>query len=256
MKNLLFLGVVALLLFSLSAALSLWLNQARQDVTTQAEKDKESKELSKEPPKDSKLAQPKPGAAGDLQKEPEKLSIPKLPAPQPGTVDAGVLDQQAKLERKAVQISLVLADVQAQREATDALLKQVTAELKNAAKAPEPEPNAARLQKEREEALKNERTNLIKLAAVYDAMTPEGAAPILKQMAESGTGKLEQAAQILVLMKERNSARLLEALGDVTLAAQLMDKVRQLKAQNAAAPAPPPAAPAALPNGLAPARGP
>ncbi len=213
MKNLLFLGVIALLLFSLSAALSLWLNQSRQQDTT--EKDK---------------AIPKPAApGGDLKTAPD----PKVPAkltPIISGPDTAALDQQAKLERKALQISMVLQDVQAQREATDALLKQVTAELKTATKNPEPDPKlTADLKKQQEESRANEKKNLEKLAAVYDAMTPEGAAPILKQMAESGTGKMEQAAQILALMKERNSARLLEAINDAALAAQLMDKVRQLK---------------------------
>ena len=223
MKNLLFLGVIALLLFSLSAALSLWLNQSRQPDSADKEKDK---------------VLPKAGAPGEVKPPADAKVTPKTP-PVTGGADTGALDQQAKLERRALQIAIVLQDVQAQRDITDALLKQVTAELKVATKNPEPDPKAAAdLIKARNEALANERTNLIKLAAVYDAMTPEGAAPILKQMAESGTGKMEQAAQILALMKERNTARLLEAMNDPALVSQLMDKVRGLKALNAPAPLP------------------
>ncbi|HEY1190303.1 MAG TPA: hypothetical protein VGE74_21905, partial [Gemmata sp.] len=181
--------------------------------------------------------------------------IPPIVPPTVGP-EAGVLDQQARLERKALQISMVLADVQSQREATDALLKQVTAALQNQPKTTAPDQTEQRLQKEREDALKNERLNLIKLAAIYDAMTPEGAAPNIKSMAESGPGKLEQVAQILVLMKERNAARLLEALNDPALVAQLMDKVRLLKAQNPTGLPPVVPAPSALPTGVLPVRGP
>ncbi|AMV25634.1 hypothetical protein VT84_14650 [Gemmata sp. SH-PL17] len=245
MKNLIFLGAIALLLFSLSAALSLWLNQSRQQQET-AEKDKE-KEKGDKPPL-------KPGPSGDSSKDPvEPKTIPKIPQSNMGP-NVGALDHQAQLERKALQISLVLQDVQAQREATDALLRQVTTELKTATKNPEPEPKAVEdLKKRQAEDRANEIKNYEKLAAVYDAMTPEGAAPILKQMAESGTGKMEQAAQILVRMKERNTARLMEALGDPALAAQLMDKVRQLKALNAASAAPG-VAPAPTPSGATPGR--
>ena len=242
MKNLLFLGVIALLLFSLSAALSLWLNQSRQQQET-ADKDKPEKPALK------------PGPTGDNPKDPpaEPKPISKLPPSATGP-DVTSLDQQSKLERKALQISLILQDVQAQREATDALLRQVTTELKTAAKSPEPDPKLTDdLKKRQAEDRANEIKNYEKLAAVYDAMTPEGAAPILKQMAESGTGKMEQAAQILVRMKERNTARLMEALNDAPLAAQLMDKVRQLKALNAAN-ATPGLAPAPTASGATPGR--
>lgn len=252
MKNLLFLGAVALLLFSLSAALSLWLNQSKQEAA-QAEKDKAEAKDNKAIPKGG----PTPEAPKD--KEPEK-KIPPISPPTVNTPEAGLKDQKDALDRKALQISLVLADVQAQREATDALLRQVTTELKNAPKTPAPDPNEMQLKKDREEALKAERANLVKLAQIFDAMTPEGAAPHIKSIAESGPGKLEQAAQILVLMKDRNSARLLEELRDPALGAQLMDKIRLLRTQNATfatAPAPAPApAPSTLPSGVRPAGAP
>lgn len=252
MKNLLFLGAVALLLFSLSAALSLWLNQSKTE-TTQADKKDDGKAI---PTKGGST----PEGSKDA-KEPEK-KIPPIAPPTVNTPEAGVQDQKEKLERKALQISLVLADVQAQREATDALLRQVTTELKNAPKTPAPDPNELQLKKDREEALKAERANLVKLAQIFDAMTPEGAAPHIKSIAESGPGKLEQAAQILVLMKDRNSARLLEELRDPALGAQLMDKIRLLRTQNATfatapTPAPVPApAPSTLPSGVRPAGAP
>lgn len=253
MKNLLILGAVALLLFSLSAALSLWLNQSRQEAEKAAQAEKDAKE--------AKAAPKPPAPPAEGPKEAEKPGIPKLPPPAPNTPDAGPGDQEERLKRKALQLSLVLADVQSQREATDALIRQVSTALRDAAKAPAPDPTEAERRRIEEEARRIERVNLLKLAAVYDAMTPEGAAPIFKQFAESGTGKLEQAAQILVLMQQRKAAQLLEALNDASLAAQLTDKVRQLRAQGVIPPPAPPtvvpgAAPASPPGGITPVRGP
>ena len=52
-----------------------------------------------------------------------------------------------------------------------------------------------------------EATNLKKLARVYAAMNPEGASRILKEMED------EQVVKILALMKEAESAPILESLG-------------------------------------------
>lgn len=148
-------------------------------------------------------------------------------------------------------MSLILQDVQAQREATDALLRQVTAELKTAAKSTELDATTVELERKKKELSLNEKGNFAKLAAVYDAMTPEGAAPILKTMAEGGAGKMEQAAQILALMKDRNAAKLLEAMNDPPLADQLLSKMRTLKALTGPATAPLP-----TPVGVRPVGGP
>lgn len=79
----------------------------------------------------------------------------------------------------------------------------------------------------RERAARQADPRLAKLARVYDAMTPEGAATILKRFAESGAGKLDQAADVLALMDERNAARLLEAMSDPALAEQLVERMRR-----------------------------
>lgn len=93
---------------------------------------------------------------------------------------------------------MVLQDVQAQRDITDALLKQVTAELKVATKNPEPDPKAAAdLIKARNEAARERANEPDKAGGRVRRDDARRRAPILKQMAESGTGKMEQAAQIL-----------------------------------------------------------
>ena len=108
------------------------------------------------------------------------------------------------------------------------------------------------LRKKKVEFEAGEKKNIEKIAAMYDAMTPEAAAPIIKQMAD--TGRLEMAAKILAQMKERNAARVLEAMGDPALALQVLEKVRGIRAATAAtAPTP---APAPLPAPVVPAKGP
>jgi flagellar motility protein MotE (MotC chaperone) len=81
-----------------------------------------------------------------------------------------------------------------------------------------------------------EKKNVEKIATMYDAMAPEASAPILKEMAEKG--RLEMAAKILVLMKERNAARVLEAMNDPALALQVLEKMRGLRAAPPAGGAP------------------
>lgn len=249
MKNFIILGLVAGLLFSVSAALSLWLNQSRQTVEAekQAEKEKAaakaaSRNETKEPPDPRPPAKPDPGP---------------IPLPDPAALGAG--RDRANLERRAAQIELVVRDIQTQREVVDATLRQVMAELKTATanaavgRVSELDVVAAELERQKQDMAASEKKNLDKMAALYDVMAPESAAPIMKQMAESG--KMEMAARLLAKMKERQAAQVLAALSDPALAAQLLDKMRSLKAATPAtipAPAPPPAAGGAV----LPARGP
>ena len=89
----------------------------------------------------------------------------------------------------------------------------------------------AELEKKKVDFDAAERKNIERIAGLLDAMAPESAAATLKQMADSG--KLEVAAKVLVLMKDRNAARALAELSDPSLAAQLLDKIRLLKSATA-----------------------
>jgi flagellar motility protein MotE (MotC chaperone) len=226
MKNLLFLGVVALLLFSISAALSLWLNQSKQSAAD-AEKDKE---------KDKVIAK----NGGEPKENPENKQPPKV-APPP-KLDVNPAEQQEdRALRREQQKALVLKDVESQIDANETLLRQVSAELKNVTtKINEADATAAELLKKKTHVQPNDPKNMTKLAEIYEAMMPDNAATILKQMAESGTGKMDEAAQILALMKPRNSARIIEAMNDATLGAQLSASVLKMRGPS---PAPAPSVP-------------
>ena len=87
----------------------------------------------------------------------------------------------------------------------------------------------SRLQTELDQSLvrvtEEESANLKKLSKMYAAMSPEGAAKILRESPE------DQAVKILTLMKEAESAPLLEAIGqgsqaDAKRAALLSSRLR------------------------------
>jgi flagellar motility protein MotE (MotC chaperone) len=233
MKNLLILGLTALLLFSVSASLSLWLNQSRLE---QGEKDKEKD-------KDKDKAGAKGPKGGDPKEVVEPRDKPKdVPPPPSGGTEYTIRelrDREAKLEQRAARVELVIRDIQSQREATESKLRQVMAELKNVSTdTGKLDALAADLQKKKVEFEAAEKKNVEKIAAMYDTMAPESSAPIIKQMAESG--RMDMAAKILVTMKERNAARVLEAVNDPALAFQILEKMRGLRPT-------PPAIPPKLP---------
>jgi flagellar motility protein MotE (MotC chaperone) len=220
MKNFLILGLLAALLFSVSAGLSLWQNQSKKEAEA-GEKDKE-KAASKHPAK--------PEA-----KEPPETHAPPKAGHAPGTAPAAgpdssaiLADRESRLRLRSEQVEMVLRDLQVERQVIENMLKQVNAELKNVSnRSTELEAVAADLERKRIEFNATEKQNITKMATMYDSMPPENAAPILKQMADSG--KMDTAVKILAQMKDRQAARILAELNDASLAAQLLDKMRLLK---------------------------
>lgn len=223
MKSYIQLVVVALVLFSASAAMSVWLNQAGKATDTpatapdaKAPHKLDDKHAEKHADKPAEKADPKGGAKPDHGPGPDANALLAL------------RDREAKLERRQAQMDLILRDLQAQREAHDTLSKAVAAEVKLAAtKATDTDAKLADIQKKQAELDAIERKNIEKMASMYDTMAPESAARIVQQMADSG--KLDTAVKILGQMKERQAARVLAELPDATLAAQLLDKLRVLK---------------------------
>jgi flagellar motility protein MotE (MotC chaperone) len=224
MKFFIQLALAAFLLFSVSAALSVWLYQTSRpaDDAGPGEKAGKKKDKEREPERPEKDA--------TEHKTSPKTSPPAAERIDPDTA-AALRDCEARLQRRAAQMELILLDMQAEREAIDVLLRQVMAELKAAnARSNELEAKAADLGKQRVELDAAERKNLERIAAMYDSMTPETAAPILRQMADSG--RMDMAVKVLSQMKERQAARVLSELGDPALAAQLLDRLRGIKAQS------------------------
>ncbi len=220
MKNFLILGLTALLLFSISAALSLWLNQGRYAADTSLSTEKAGKKNSTE--KDATEPHPQ---------KTESKTAAGLGGTDPDSF-AKLTDRERRLSLRADEINIILKDVLAQRDVIDTLIRQMVVELKTAdGRVGDLEARAAELEKKKVDFDAAERKNIERIAGLLDAMAPESAAATLKQMADSG--KLEIAAKVLSLMKDRNAARTLGELADPTLAAQLLDKMRLLKAATA-----------------------
>lgn len=230
MKNFLILGAVALALFGVSAGLSIWLNQSKQ--TDEGEKGKKAgaKEKEEVPP----IVRPNfPTNGGD---DPAKL------AAQLREQLAAVKERESRVDRRQAQIDLLLQDIRSEREVIDGLRKQVASELRLAVeKMNEVEVKAKQLDRDRADAVKKnddlkksvveitemEAKNLVKIASINDAMPPENAAKILQQLADSG--KMDMAAKLLLQMKETKAAKVLAEIPDAGLAAQLLEKMKNLK---------------------------
>jgi flagellar motility protein MotE (MotC chaperone) len=215
MKNFLILGVLAVSLFSVSAALSLWLNQAKQTEVTEKEKDKENKDK-------------KEGGAKGPKEAPDQKASPKGEVPSAGgDVGTTIKDREAKLQYRQDQIDVVLRDIQVQREATDATLAKVLTEAKNVGAETAKLENAAKdLKRSQIEIDAAERENIKNLAAMYESMSPESAAAQLKDAVENG--KLDSTAKIVSQIKPRNAAKILEALPE-SVARQVTGRMEKLK---------------------------
>lgn len=246
LRSIIQMGLVALVLFAVSAALSVWLNQSKTPETDG--KDRESAKSAA--PKDEKPAEK---AAQPKAKEKDEKSGPEAPAV--GAV-ADVRAREERLERRQAQMDLVLRDLQTERDAVDNLTRRVTEASRDAAAAAReaaanppaaklPDPNTA------------DPAAIKRMAAMYDNMTPESAALILKQMADSG--KLDTAVRILAEMQPRAASRVLAEI-EPTLAAQLLEKMRTLKrttpatTPGAAAPAAPAGVTSNVPAAVVPPR--
>ncbi len=232
MKFFVQLGLAALLLFSVSAALSVWLYQSSRPT----EKSDSGEKAGKKPEKDADRSDKRPERP---EKEPvERKSASKSEGGASDRIEPGALsavrDREARVERRAAQIDIILRDLQVERDSVEALIKQVALELKMATvRNTELESKATDLEKRKVELDVSERKNIERIAGMYDSMAPESAAPILRQMADSG--RMDTAVKILAQMKERQAARVLAELGDPALAAQLLDRLRGFKAQTAPA---------------------
>ena len=241
MKQYLILGLVAMGLFGVSAALSVWLN--RSPTTTEEKSHADDKSHGEDVVPKKAGSKDKDHEPAEKEKDKGHATAPSRPLPKsegghdsPSVADpAGLRGREERLERRQAQVDLILRDLQTERENVDALTRQVTTEAKEAAtRPPEPEPKAAAAKKDLEAEAAADRKNIDQLARLYDAMAPDSAAPILKQMADSG--RLDTTVRILAQMKDRQAAQVLAAMSDPSLAAQISDKIRVMRRPSLAPP--------------------
>ena len=146
----------------------------------------------------------------------------------PGVGARGELGLEARgAGDRAERLELVVRDLQVQREKTDAVLAAVTNELKKVpAEVSRLDALARDLKDKQLEIDKGEQKNIDKIGTMYDAMSPEAAAPSFQKMVDEG--KVDFAAKILNQMKERNASRILEAL-EPSVALMILERMRNIR---------------------------
>jgi flagellar motility protein MotE (MotC chaperone) len=155
---------------------------------------------------------------------------------------AATKEREAQLSARQKNLELIYQDIRGERAAVDELRKQVGEELKavkDQAAAVERRHTEMEEQrqkmsgrvKELEEHLikieELENGNVQKMAEMINTMAPESAAKILQQLAD--TSKMDTAVKLLGLMKERQAAKVLAEVPDPALAAQFLEKLKDLK---------------------------
>lgn len=238
MKNIIITCLAAVLLFTLSAAVSLYLQSPAFKRDKEAahgdeggEKVTARKEKKEEPA--TPIAQAPPANANEqvtrlltrLQEREQALK-----------------KREEDLRKQEGRLEVIMDDIRGERAALDALRKQISDEMgglnekqdnvnRKARGLEEQKEAAAKLlaemRKRQIEVEKGESSNLSRMASISDGMPPEKAAAILKQLADGG--QMETAVKLLAQMKERRAAQVLAEMTDVALAAQLLDKLRGLK---------------------------
>ncbi len=245
MKNIILTCLAAVLLFSLSAAVSLYL---------QGPSFKRDKESAKGDESGEKAAPAK------KEKKPEEPATPIAQAP-PANANEQVTrlltrlqdreqalkKREEELRKQEGRLEVVMDDIRGERAGLDAMRKQIAEEMsrlnekqdtinRKTRSLEEQKDAAAKLlaemRKRQVELDKGETANISRMATISDSMPPEKAAAILKQLADGG--QLDTAVKLLAQMKERRAAQVLAEMTDVALAAQLLEKLRGVR--KAAAP--------------------
>jgi flagellar motility protein MotE (MotC chaperone) len=152
-----------------------------------------------------------------------------------------VRERENQLNARQKQLELVIEDIRSERAAIDEMRTQLEGQLKAG------EEHMAEVQRQRTELeikqqtidgrvtemAGQEKDNIKKMGGVYDNMAPENAAKIIQQMADSGT--MDTAVKLLAVMKERQAAKVLAEMPDPSLAAQLSERLKDLKRPTAQA---------------------
>ena len=225
MKNILIVAVASLVLFGASAGVSVWLQSSVKTPDTAHADDKKKKDKDEHGDKGHADDKEKPHADAKEPADGHKAEPKK---------DAG--------DYRRLQMEVVAADVGAQIQEYDRLVKEVGQAMKELAgkkaeldaqadgvKQAEAKASktAADLKKTRGEMDADERANVVKLAAVLDQMPAEAAAATVQQLAD--TGKTDLAVKIVAQMKGRPAAKMLAAITDTSLPPVLLDRMKALK---------------------------
>jgi flagellar motility protein MotE (MotC chaperone) len=146
-----------------------------------------------------------------------------------------VREREYNLNARQKQLEMVIEDIRSERAAIDELRRQLDDILKvGEEQMADVERRRTELEIKQQnidgrvtEMAGQEKDNIKKMGSVYDNMAPESAAKIIQQMADSGT--MDTAVKLLAVMKERQAAKVLAEMPDPSLAAQLSERLKDLK---------------------------
>ncbi len=240
MKNILIVGGVSLVLFSVSFALSVWLNASKMATAPTTKDEKEAKKKG-----DHTADKENEKGHGDEAKK-EKEQDPKSHDTKPAEpkLTTGPKDKDDQGELRRLQMEIVLQDLRLQREEYEKRTKAFAAEMKAVqAEADANDTRAKELSqveqkaKQKEDDLKkrvldvdkNELARIEQIALMMDKMDAEKAAEIVQYYADGGN--LDTIAKILSKMKSAKAAAVFAALTDPSLGPQLIDRMKAMTTQ-------------------------
>lgn len=244
MKKLLIIGVTSLILFGLSASASYFWQQKQKTVSTpEAAPHKETVKhtLPATPSVSTSHSDTAPRAAARPTYNAGTEEIARM-TNELRTRLAAVKEREEQLAARKKQIDMIQEDIRGERTALDDLRTQVKNEMEALNEAIQGiEKQRGSLDDERQKISKNtqemedklvklqkdEQDNLKKMSGMYNSMSPESAAKILQNLAD--TGKLDTAVKVLGQMQERQAAKVLAELTDAGLAAQMIEKLKSLR---------------------------
>lgn len=240
MKNILLLVLAAVLLFSLSAAISLYLNSPRGK--PEGEESKKAKN------------EPKTGNEGEKKSSGSLEGVAPVVAPSKSSSEevARLLTRVKSREEEVTRreedarkyeqrLQIVMENLRGERSALESLRKQFNEELKRieishqslgqrAKSLEEDKKTAAKSLAEIQQRLvefeKGEQVNLERMARWVESTPPDRGAALIKQLADSG--QIDTSVKLLSLMQPRQVSRIMAEMSDLQLAAQLMDRTRGL----------------------------
>jgi flagellar motility protein MotE (MotC chaperone) len=249
MKKLLIVGLTSVLLFGLSGTASWYFQHQKQLEQQQAEHHEAAPhKAASTPPKPNHPPSDEGHPVGESSRvaarpvytaktdEFEKLNS------EMRTRMTEVRETERQLASRKQQLDLIQHDIRGERTAIDELRTQVKKELeavqaaladldrrKAAMKADQGKLSKASqdLKGQETKIEKDDLDNLKKMAPIYNSMSPENVAKILKQY--SDTGKIDIAAKVLLMMQGKQGSKVLDELKDPVLAAQLLEKVKGLR---------------------------
>lgn len=220
MKNIVIILLSAILLFSISAGLSLWLNtpatpQKEQGKSARSEGNKRRVEPDEPAPAPDPVVAP---SAGPNEKTIQLHAVVEARARE--------LDRrEADLKKREQHMLLIMAEIRGEQKTLDGLRQQINDEKKalqslrtsvEQAMADLDEKKKATqkahtdLEKFRIPIEAEEEKNLKVLVEALESMTPENGARLIKQLADKG--EMTTAVKVLAQLKGRNKAAIMDQI--------------------------------------------